>query len=246
MANLDGSRSHAGQHELEVAARLQSDSLLLQEVYLRILRSARRIGIGADVLPDFLGLELGGSLYLAGQTELSASDIERDLEPRIQQWAVDRSDVPVALTQKLLTATVRIGQHRFASQVLANHDHRCVFCGMSGRFGGRKHARLLTASHIKPWRTCSNRERLDFRNGLAACPTHDVAFDTGLITVDSDLKIHRSPDLDAALEGEDTFKLGYSFGHPPIATRLILPDHAHSPDTTYLSWHRAHFSPNPR
>ena len=45
-------------------------------------------------------------------------------------------------------------------------------------FGGR---RMLVASHIKPWKDSSPRERLDHRNGLAACPTHDAAFDAGLL-----------------------------------------------------------------
>jgi putative restriction endonuclease len=37
---------------------------------------------------------------------------------------------------------------------------------------------MLIASHIKPWRISTSTERLDVRNGLAACPTHDIAFDT--------------------------------------------------------------------
>ncbi|WP_407664684.1 HNH endonuclease [Micromonospora tarensis] len=33
---------------------------------------------------------------------------------------------------------------------------------------------MLVASHIKPWRVSTHAERLDPRNGLAACPTHDA------------------------------------------------------------------------
>ena len=43
--------------------------------------------------------------------------------------------------------------------------------------------RLLIASHIKPWRDSTPAERLDARNGIAACPIHDAASDTGLLTV---------------------------------------------------------------
>ena len=46
---------------------------------------------------------------------------------------------------------------------------------------------MLLAGHIKPWRDSTHRERLDLSNGLAACPSHDVAFDTGLLTVEDDL-----------------------------------------------------------
>jgi hypothetical protein len=45
--------------------------------------------------------------------------------------------------------------------------------------------RMLVAGHSKPWKDSAPSERMDPRNGLAACPSHDVAFDTGLLTVGS-------------------------------------------------------------
>lgn len=237
MANLDGTRSNGGRHELEVSARMSSDSTLLQDVYLRILRAARAEGIDRDLLPDFLELEDGGTLWLAGQEELVPSEIESELEVTIEKWARDRTDIPVEVTQRVLTSTVRIGQHRFAKAVLSNHGNRCVFCGMSSFIGGRRRPRMLTASHIKPWRDSSNKERLDHLNGLAACPTHDVAFDTGLITVTEDFSITYAPDLGRALEEDEPLRR--AFGKPPLADKLILPNGADLPDHTYLGWHRA-------
>jgi putative restriction endonuclease len=52
------------------------------------------------------------------------------------------------------------------------------FGGVAGVGGGFVSAQVLVAGHIKPWKPS---ERLDPRNGLAACPSHDVAFDTGLL-----------------------------------------------------------------
>ncbi|MGD0819243.1 MAG: HNH endonuclease [Desulfomonilia bacterium] len=48
---------------------------------------------------------------------------------------------------------------------------------------------LLRASHIKPWRECSNQERLDPMNGLLLHPTLDHLFDSGFVTFDADGKI---------------------------------------------------------
>jgi hypothetical protein len=73
--------------------------------------------------------------------------------------------------------------------------------------------RMLTASHIKPWRTSTSSERLDVRNGLAACPTHDVAFDTGLLTVNGGLRIHVAPHLHA--DARDDPAVRAAFGRPP-------------------------------
>ncbi|WP_192811056.1 MULTISPECIES: hypothetical protein [Rhodococcus] len=82
----------------------------------------------------------------------------------------------------------------------------------------------------------SNKERLDHLNGLAACPTHDVAFDTGLITVAEDFSITYARDLERALIEDESLR--GAFGKPPLADKLILPSTAQLSDRTYLGWHR--------
>jgi hypothetical protein len=42
----------------------------------------------------------------------------------------------------------------------------------------------------KPCKDSARVERLDTRNGLAACAAHDVAFETGMLTVNGGLRIH--------------------------------------------------------
>jgi putative restriction endonuclease len=60
MANLDGSRSHGGKFDQDVACVLRDDLEKLGSVYRAILRAARDVGIDARRLPDFLGVENGG------------------------------------------------------------------------------------------------------------------------------------------------------------------------------------------
>lgn len=48
---------------------------------------------------------------------------------------------------------------------------------------------MLLASHIKPWRSASNYERLSSENGLLLSPLYDKLFDIGLITFDDNMKI---------------------------------------------------------
>jgi predicted restriction endonuclease len=43
---------------------------------------------------------------------------------------------------------------------------------------------LLRASHVKPWRECTDKERLDPHNGLLLGAHLDALFDKGLITFD--------------------------------------------------------------
>jgi len=40
----------------------------------------------------------------------------------------------------------------------------------------------LIVSHIKPWRNCSNEEKLDGNNGLLMCPHMGYLFNKGLIS----------------------------------------------------------------
>jgi putative restriction endonuclease len=97
---------------------------------------------------------------------------------------------------------------------------------------------MLLAGHIKPWWDSSNRERLDLSNGLAACPSHDVAFDTGLLTVEDDLRITLAASLSEAVR-VDLLARQY-YGSPPMLTALRLPESAQRPGDRYLEWHRRH------
>ena len=128
-------------------------------------------------------------------------------------------------TERILLAAARVGQHLFALNVLANCGGRCVFCGLNPGPFGRK--RMLVAGHIKPWKDSTSAERMDLRNGLAACPSHDVAFDTGLLTVDASLQVHVSAALANAVRADPLTRQYY--GRPPLRDTILLPDQAQRP-----------------
>lgn len=235
MANLDGSRAHGGKNELEAGVTLLSDPSRLTEAYILLLTTARQAGVGATDLADFLGLESGGEFNFRGQDELDGVDLVEALSQDRARWQQERSDLEDLLTTKIVEVSARVGQHRFASQVLAAHGHCCVFCGLSVETDGRPALKMLVASHIKPWREGTPRERLDPRNGLTACPTHDVAFDTGLIGVDADLNISVRPDLQVRAEKDVAVRA--AFGDLVVRHQLVLPTSAVRPKVEYLRWH---------
>lgn len=238
MANLDGSRRNGAKHEIEVAACLLGTPGQLAATYRLLLQAARDVGIDSDRLPDFLLLEGDDQdLLLLGQEELVTEDVEGAVQAAADAWAAERADLPAQVTERLLIAAARVGQHRFANDVLTNHQHACVFCGLSVTTGGQRARRMLVASHIKSWRLSAPAERLDPRNGLTACPTHDVAFDTGLLTVNGGLRVHLAADVAAAAaEGRPGARA--AFGRPPLAEALLLPAGAEKPGDRYLAWHR--------
>jgi putative restriction endonuclease len=233
MANLDGSLSHGAKWDVLAGAMLRDDPARFSHIYRVLLHAARLEGIGGDRLPDFLSLETGGELALLGQEELDISTLEAELREQIARRAATSpwSDLD---TERILLASVRVGQHVFAQHVLANCGGQCVFCGLKpATFGA---TRMLLAGHIKPWKDSTPAERLDLRNGLAACPAHDVAFDTGLLTVNGGLRIHLASRLTDAVQDDPLARQYY--GQPPLHETLLLPAGAKAPARKYLDWHR--------
>lgn len=236
-ANLDGSRPNGARHEVETAQVLLGHPDHLVATYRVIFEAARAEQIAADRLPDFLELESGRRFDLLGQDELTSEDVEAAVEPQMERLAGRMGGVPDAVTERLLVAVARVGQHRFAAQVIVNFAHSCGFCGMKP--GPELERRgLLVASHIKPWRASTNRERLDPANGIAACPTHDAAFDGGLIWVNGGYRIHRVERLAMASQGNPGMTA--SFGYPPLAEALFVATVGVAPARRYLDWHRNH------
>jgi putative restriction endonuclease len=233
MANLDGSRSHGARWDVLAGAMLRDDPARFSQIYRLLLHAARADGVGPGRLPDFLGLEQGGELTLLGQDELDLSVLEESFREQLERDA-GHGGLSSRETERILLAAARVGQHVFAQQVLANCGSRCVFCGLQPAAFGAK--RMLLAGHIKPWKDSTPPERLDPRNGLAACPAHDVAFDTGLLAVNGGLRIHVARSLSDATVADPLARQYY--GRPPLRETLLLPADAQLPARKYLDWHR--------
>ena len=236
MQNLAAVLKHGAKLEPEVFCRLSRDQGLALSLYQTILRAARATGLGDDNVPDFLDASGGPSLL--GQDEIGSEELgiaaaeyaNTDAGRFWQEQLADRE------TEQLVEARVRLGQSCFARQVLADYDHRCAFCGFAPRELSAKG--MLIASHIKPWARCERpSERLDRRNGIAACPLHDRAFDTGLITVNGGQRIHRTSDLELMVSRDEVTR--YFFGSAVLPERLRVPAGLPGPGERYLEYHNA-------
>lgn len=131
-----------------------------------------------------------------------------------EEWNIDE----VAETERLALEKSRVGQGVFREKLFQLWSY-CSVTSLSN-------PSLLRASHIKPWRESTNRERLDPFNGLLLIPSLDALFDQGYITFDrkggiliSDLISNREQSL---FNVNDKQKLRY-----------IYPD-----NNKYLDYHR--------
>ena len=106
------------------------------------------------------------------------------------------SDKQITETEKATYISARVGQGKYRSDLIGYWE-KCALTGFAD-------TRFLVASHIKPWRESTSRERLDPYNGLLLLPNLDKAFDLGFITFASGGDIIVSSHL------EDEGKLGVS------------------------------------
>jgi predicted restriction endonuclease len=85
-------------------------------------------------------------------------------------------EVPSSTERDALTKA-RLGQGLFR--------HRVTELEPACRVTGLARQQFLVASHIKPWRSCDNQERLSGANGLLLSPHIDKLFDRHWISFDS-------------------------------------------------------------
>lgn len=148
---------------------------------------------------------------------------DRPLDDQTTEEALDLNNF-VGVTRLKLTE-LRIKQSFFRRAVLASYRGRCCISGLS-------EPRLLIASHIIPW-SKDKANRLNPSNGLCLSALHDKAFDCGLITLDTNLRVVVSKELKQQND---------AFAHATlqrIAGKSIeLPERFH-PSPEFLEWHRS-------
>ncbi|HWZ15898.1 MAG TPA: HNH endonuclease [Mucilaginibacter sp.] len=112
---------------------------------------------------------------------------------------------------------VRVNQSLFRKMVLTNFNNKCCITGIM-------QPELIVASHILPW-SKDKGNRLNPKNGLALNPLHDKAFDCGLITITTDLKIKVSSIF---LKSQDVPSIKQNFidydGKSLIEPQKFFPD----------------------
>lgn len=133
--------------------------------------------------------ELGA--YLLGKISAGLEQIPKEVQEYSESNYFAESEIwhdpKLEDTQRETIVLARNGQGKFRKRV-SNFEKKCRVTDISD-------PKLLIASHIKPWRVATPRERLDGNNGLMLSPHVDHLFDTGLITFRPSGQILSSRDL---------------------------------------------------
>lgn len=133
---------------------------------------------------------------------------------------------PEGPTDGIASVKVRRGQRYFRQAVLNAYGGRCAVTGIAVR-------ELLVASHIIPWNAVEQ-HRLDPQNGIALNALHDRAFDRGIITFDTELRLVCAPSI---REHYATATIAANF-KAFEGQALTFPTEAAGPNPKYLEYHR--------
>lgn len=180
-----------------------------------------RLALALAHLIDGQTVALVSSNYVSDLSETSFT-----VEHHIEVWE-DKIETNIlgaaniTSTEKETLIMARRGQGRFR-ELLLNREPRC-------RITGVDKPEHLIASHIKPWRSASNEERLDPENGFMLTPTVDHLFDKGFISFENDGSI-----LLADVANRDAMeRMGVVSENAPTNAGQFRDTQKH-----YLEWHR--------
>ncbi|MDD3316571.1 MAG: HNH endonuclease [Methanosarcina sp.] len=179
----------------------------------------------APELLDYLNNELGQSVPSPNYGNTTEDNIFSDSNAiqDIEEFKIAHKELTETVREAIVQS--RIGQGIFRDNLKKYWGEKCAITGC-------ELVKTLKASHIKPWRSSNNIERLDVYNGLLLIPNLDSAFDYGYISFDNEGKII----ISSSLKENDKIKLGIN---SELRIRKIEEDHI-----KYLEYHRQNIFKN--
>ena len=143
------------------------------------------------------------------------------------------STIHVSTGERIRELSSRVGQKAFSDAVRSNYDHHCCFPGC-----GVRHDCFLVGAHIARW---ADHEDLrgDPSNGLCLCLMHDRAFERGLFTISSDLRVAVNRHTTGAIESGWSARHVVPYDGQPMQSGATAPSRA----ALALHWERIGFNP---
>ncbi len=164
---------------------LQNNGNGMQSAYLAHVPASM-----AKILINLIGKEyatITGSVNVVPYTTV---DLQNEAVcDALEEGIVGRTDIGATMREQLVKA--RRGQGLFKINVRRN-EKACRVTGVTD-------PRNLRASHIKPWKDCSDNEKLNGCNGFMLAPHVDHLFDKGFISFADNGDLIISPALDRSI-----------------------------------------------
>ena len=92
-------------------------------------------------------------------------------------------------TERQGLVTSRVGQGAYRKRIIHRWEYKCAVTGFNK-------LDVLIASHILPWASSDDNQRLDVHNGILLSPTYDALFDRHLISFENSGEIILSDSIE--------------------------------------------------
>ena len=201
-ASLDGATGLL-RYDLARGGLRDPTNRALQEAWQRRAPLIYFIGVAPAVYRPIFPIRVADIRLAAGHAMLATDDFEV-LESKPDTLAREGIEASYSLT----TTYSRNHQAWFSTLTKAAYQWKCAFSGLPVRA-------LLVGAHIVP---DADGGPPSVRNGICMSALHHVAFDSHLISVDPDFRVHVSSQLQEERDGELLAELKGLDG-----TRLRLP-----------------------
>lgn len=172
----------------------------------------------SESLATLLGNLIGKEYLLDAEVTDDELDILDVVEASLTAVIAGKTDIGETVKEQIVK--IRRGQAQFKLNVTHN-EKKC-------RITGVDNIQHLRASHMKPWKDCTDQERLNGCNGLLLAPHIDHLFDQGFISFENNGDLLVSKALDSgilAMWGIDKVQNVGAF---------------HPEQQTFLTYHREH------
>ncbi len=144
--------------------------------------------------------------------------------PLEESLGLNTYDLPKEGKERERVVKVRVNQYFFRDVLLALYKNACCITGIST-------PQLLVAGHILTW-SKSKENRMNLSNGLCLNALHDVAYESGLISITPDYQIKISSVLKKQKKNQNIQEYFLKYENE----KIILP-HVHLPNPEFLNKH---------
>lgn len=172
-------------------------------------------GVYEPIFPCYVVGDHPGELAFAVAADVSSA--------RIVSTPAELDATTARRAYATATVKVRLHQHRFRELVVSAYRQRCAVCRLA-------HRGLLDAAHILP--DHDERGKPEVPNGLSLCKIHHGAYDTEILGVDPDYRVHIRGDV---LEERDGPMLLHGLQELHGALITLPRAAAHRPNRNYLA-----------
>ncbi|RXE56027.1 hypothetical protein ABH15_07470 [Methanoculleus taiwanensis] len=169
----------------------------LPEKYSPLIEEGKKAGDGVQTfylvqLPNEMANLLLSKIAAEDRQDLTGlrRDFQRESHEKEEEARIN-ANPKIPPTEKEQLVLSRRGQGRFRTE-LERLEKKCRVTGVT-------QSKHLIASHVKPWRDATDKERLDGNNGLLLAPHIDHLFDKGYISFEDNGALLVSRSLNEAI-----------------------------------------------